>query len=65
MLGVCAAKGGGIDHVSPLATETAEATGHDSLAPWLRPQENIAWRVQRTVVICAVFPVMDSASHST
>ena len=65
MLGVCAGKGGGIDHVSPLATEPAEATGHDSLAPCLRPHEKLAFRVQRTVVICAVFPVMDSANHST
>ena len=65
VLGVCAGRGGGMDHASPLATDTAEVTGHDSLAPCLRPHEKFAWRVQRTVVMCAVFPVMDSASHST
>ena len=57
--------GGGIDHTSPLATETADAAGQESLAPCLSPHRNIASIMPCIVTIVTWLFVMLSATHST
>ena len=57
--------GGGIDHVSPLATLTAEAMGHESLAPCFSPHLNLAWMWPLAVIIMTLLFSMLSAAHST
>ena len=57
--------GGGIDHVSPLATLTAEAMGHESLAPCFNPHLNLAWMWPLAVIMMTLLFSMLSAAHST
>ena len=57
--------GGGIDHVSPLATLTAEAMGHESLAPCFNPHLNLAWMWPLAVIIMTLLFSMLSAAHLT
>ena len=57
--------GGGMDHVSPLATLTAEAMGHESLAPCFSPHLNLAWMRPLVVIMMTLLFSMLSAAHST
>ena len=57
--------GAGMDQASPFATDTAEAMGHESLDPCLRPQVNTAEMMPKIVMMDTLLFDILSATHST
>ena len=57
--------GGGIDHASPLTTDSADAIGHESLDPCLSPHVKTADMIPSIVMIETWLFDTLSATHST